>query len=496
MKYDFRPVGVAAFLLAALAAAIFMILEDARSVYVAGAAQISTASAASTVSQLISGTANEETEAGEDDIQKDPEDAVYEFLIEDEYTDIVWDGFFELYPQYADVEGQGLRKDYEMMFLPYYSQTLSAEELEEHGIGKADEGSGGIQDREAVFGGWEIAFFDEAQEAYVSMGVYACARIINEETDGAMVDNQYRWFAFNEPESSTFYPSFSKHELSASVINGDTLRIHIKVDVTDSSGGTYLFVTYQLHTEDQRINNGLFLQPFYNQNNDDPNEPRVGTVTYNKYTNIGSSSPGRSLEIDAYWDISGEDLEKFMEDLNGNTLYWACGSSGYGSNSIHTGSISVSNLANAAAQASCSHASKKYTQISGDTSKHKVSCASCGTDLGTSVHQKDGNGRCSLCGYVFTVSGKLIYVLNGRTESESYTADPGSRLKPKSFTGYRQPGEVAVPSNGGDIRITYEPVSYSLRLGTQTHTLRYDDRFMLPEIEKKGHIHEGYHFVS
>ena len=87
-------------------------------------------------------------------------------------------------------------------------------------------------------------------------------------------------------------------------------------------------------------------------------------------------------------------------------------------------------------------------------------------------------------------------MLNGRTESESYTADPGSRLKPKSFTGYRQAGEVAVPSNGGDIRITYEPVSYSLRLGTQTHTLRYDDRFMLPEIGKRGHTHEGYHFVS
>ena len=493
MKYDFRPVGVAAFLFAALAAAIFMILEDARSVYIAGAAQISTASAVSTASQLINGISEGEAEAGQDTPRDDPEEAVYEFLSEDGYTKKLWDEFFDIYPQYADEDGSGLREDYEMMFLPYFSRTLSAEELEEQGLGDT---YGEMSDTEAVFGGWEIAAFDEAQEAYVSMGVYACARIINGETEGVMGDTQYRWFAFNEPESSTFYPSFSKHELSASVINGDTLRIHIKVDVTDSSGGTYLFVTYQLHTEDQRINNGLFLQPFYNQNNDDPNEPRVGTVTYNKYINIGSSSPGRSLEIDAYWDISGEDLEKFMEDLNGNTLYWACGSSGYGSNSIHTGSISVSNLANAAAQASCSHASKKYTQISGDTSKHKVSCASCGTDLGTSVHQKDGNGRCSLCGYVFTVSGKLIYVLNGRTESESYTADPGSRLKPKSFTGYRQPGEVAVPSNGGDIRITYEPVSYSLRLGTQTHTLRYDDKFMLPEIGKKGHTHEGYHFVS
>lgn len=493
MKYDFRPVCVAAFLFAALAAAIFMILEDARSVYVAGAAQISTASAVSTASQLINGISEGEAETGQDTPRDDPEEAVYEFLSEDGYTKKLWDEFFDIYPQYADEDGSVLREDYEMMFLPYFSRTLSAEELEEQGLGDT---YGEMSDTEAVFGGWEIAAFDEAQEAYVSMGVYACARIIKTGADEASEALQYRWFAFNEPESSTFYPSFSKHELSASVINGDTLRIHIKVDVTDSSGGTYLFVTYQLHTEDQRINNGLFLQPFYNQNNDDPNEPRVGTVTYNKYINIGSSSPGRSLEIDAYWDISGEDLEKFMEDLNGNTLYWACGSSGYGSNSIHTGSISVSNLANAAAQASCSHASKKYTQISGDTSKHKVSCASCGTDLGTSAHQKDGNGRCSLCGYVFTVSGKLIYVLNGRTESESYTANPGSRLKPKSFTGYRQPGEVAVPSNGGDIRITYEPVSYSLRLGTQTHTLRYDDKFMLPEIGKKGHTHEGYHFVS
>lgn len=493
MKYDFRPVGVAAFLFAAMAAAIFMIMEDARSVYVAGAAQISTASAVSTASQLINGISEGEAEAGQDTPRDDPEEAVYEFLSEDGYTKKLWDEFFDIYPQYADEDGSGLREDYEMMFLPYFSRTLSAEELEEQGLGDT---YGEMSDTEAVFGGWEIAAFDEAQEAYVSMGVYACARIIKTGADEASEALQYRWFAFNEPESSTFYPSFRKHELSASVINGDTLRIHIKVDVTDSSGGTYLFVTYQLHTEDQRINNGLFLQPFYNQNNDDPNEPRVGTVTYNKYINIGSSSPGRSLEIDAYWDISGEDLEKFMEDLNGNTLYWACGSSGYGSNSIHTGSISVSNLANAAAQASCSHASKKYTQISGDTSKHKVSCASCGADLGTSAHQKDGNGRCSLCGYVFTVSGKLIYVLNGRTESESYTADPGSRLKPKSFTGYRQPGEVAVPSNGGDIRITYEPVSYSLRLGTQTHTLRYDDKFMLPEIGKKGHTHEGYHFVS
>ena len=135
MKYDFRPVGVAAFLFAALAAAIFMILEDARSVYIAGAAQISTASAVSTASQLINGISEGEAEAGQDTPRDDPEEAVYEFLSEDGYTKKLWDEFFDIYPQYADEDGSGLREDYEMMFLPYFPGPYQLRSLRSRALG-------------------------------------------------------------------------------------------------------------------------------------------------------------------------------------------------------------------------------------------------------------------------------------------------------------------------------------------------------------------------
>ena len=66
----------------------------------------------------------------------------------------------------------------------------------------------------------------------------------------------------------------------------------------------------------------------------------------------------------------------------------------------------------------------------------------------------------------------------------------------KAFIGYKTPSAVTVPADGGDIRISYTPISYILKLGEQTKSLKYDEEYKLPSINKKGHTHEGFYFAS
>ena len=401
----------------------------------------------------------------------------YESLPEEGYDDETWEELYTLYPYLSEVSSLGRYEGIERMYLPYYSTTVS-------------------YGHDNVFGAWEFAYFDEESEAFVSLGVYSYVRELYE--DGRPKEGEageYRWRRFSEPEAGLYFPDFYTHMITASLINGNTLRLHIKVDCTDNMGGTWLFVTYELHTRDARNLAGVFTYPYYSVDDATAEQPRLGTMTYNSYENHGSSSSGeRYLKMDVYWDLSGEDLIEFMEDLENDKLYWACGAHGSGSNSIYGASITVDNIGTYAKQASCSHDNKSYTKIANDTSKHKISCADCGADLGTEAHAKSG-GTCTKCGYVFTVSGRLIYVLNGRTETENYTKNPNTTFTPKTFTGYKTPAAVTVPSGGGDIRINYEPISYELDLSGRLQKLKYDEEFRLPVIERKGYTHEGYYYV-
>ena len=399
----------------------------------------------------------------------------YEGLTEEGYTEDIWKTFFELYPVYSNEEGTGLAEGFEMLFMPYYSLTLSQYE------------------HENVFGAWEIASFDEETGGYKRYGIYACVRELDELSKP--VDEVYCWKAFEELDISPYYADFNLHTMTASVINGNTLRLHLKVDVTDSSGGSFGHVTYQLHVNNNYNSHGAFSTPYYYQNDENRAQPSRGQMTYNSFSSVGSSSPyGRRLKIDAYWDLSGDDLAKFAEGVSGrNNLYWAAGFLRSGEYSLSRGSLSVSNLQTCIKQASCSHSSKKYAQISGDSEKHSVSCASCGMAMGTQAHSRGSSGgSCSLCGYSFAVTGQLIYILNGRTEKESYTETPGASYIPKSFPGYKPPEEVIIPVQGGDIEINYEPISYTLSIGDRLYELLYDEELYLPREDIPGYIHEGY----
>ena len=399
----------------------------------------------------------------------------YEGLSEEGYTEEIWKGFFRLYPGLSNEEGTWLREGFDMMFMPYYSLTVAE------------------YTHENIFGAWEIVSFDEETEEYNRLGIYACVRELDES--GSPVTEQYGWQAFSEPEISTYYADFNVHSMTASVINNNTLRLHLKVDVTDNSGGSFGYVFYQLNTNNNYNSFGGFSTPTYSQTSQERSQPSRGTMTYNSFSSIGSSSPyGRSLKIDAYWDISGEDLEKFASGVNGrNNLYWAAGFMKSGEYSLNKGSLSVSNLQTCIKQASCTHSSKKYTQISGDAQNHSMSCATCGMALGKQAHNKDSStGKCSLCGYSFAVSGQFIYILNGRTEREAYTKTPGSSHTPKSFAGYKPPEAVIIPAAGGDIEIQYEPISYIIDIDGSQHELLYDEEIYLPRSDIPGYIHEGY----
>lgn len=402
----------------------------------------------------------------------------YEVLTEDQYTEEIWMEFYRLCPGLSNTEGTGLRELVEAMFLPYYSLTT--------GYAYED-----------VLGAWEFAMPDEESGGYKSLGIYAYGREL--EPDGSPREGEageYAWHEFKAPEISLYYPDWVYHRINASMINGNTLRLHIEVSVYDSMQGGNLAVTYQLCPIDQRFSSSaLFINPVYSIRSTKESQPDVGTMTYNYFKSRSSDTDDRYLEIDAYWDISGEDLQEFLGDLEGDHLHWTCGSHGSGYSSLYGGTISIANLRAYASQAACTHANKKYTKINNDTTVHSLSCTDCGADLGTEPHNKSG-GTCTKCGYKFTVSGKLIYVLNGRTESEGYTKDPGSSFVPKAFTGYKTPSAVTVPADGGDIRISYTPISYILKLGEQTKSLKYDEEYKLPSINKKGHTHEGFYFAS
>lgn len=289
------------------------------------------------------------------------------------------------------------------------------------------------------------------------------------------------------------YADFYRQNLSASVVNGSTLRIYMDVDVEDDSGGDKGRCLYQLGP-DSTINTytGQLKYPWVEM------QAQVkalrGEIVTESFQSVQtSSSEGRRLTFKGYWDISGSDLQQLQQKVQGNTLYWAAGFYKKGdAYSLSQGTVECQNLADALRQAACTHQNRRFEQIAGDPSVHNVFCADCNLLLGSEAHE-GGSGLCSLCGYRFYVSGTCVYVLNGREEREAYQELPGIQMNPKAFPGYRAPDSLSVPENGGELRFIYEPIQYSIEIenGDQ-YTLRYDDSLFLPCSEKKGYRQEYY----
>ena len=401
--------------------------------------------------------------------------AGYESLPEDEYSEEIWREFFRLNPLYDDGTGAGLREGLEKMYLPYFSLTLPEYNYDN------------------VFGGWEIAYFDEDTETFQSLGVYAYVKELYEgETE--QTEEKYGWIAFNENVQSVYHPSFLYHDIEASVVDGDTLRLHISFDGADSMKGTFAYFTYQLHSWENRGTTGRLLDPYYEQSSSDRDLPKIGEMTFNVFENVGSSEPyNRTLVLDAYWDLSGSDLEEFCTYLENETLYWAAGSYIEGElSSLNTGKKKIAGLGLAIRQASCPHEDRTCTRIEGNRNGHEALCNDCGLFMDLDPHDPDETGICKWCGYDLSVTGRLNMVLNGRIETENYRSLPGTRIQPKSFKGYLPPSPVLVPEDGGDININYIPISYELIYGDESRMMEYDESFSLPKLSIPGYEHEGY----
>lgn len=293
-----------------------------------------------------------------------------------------------------------------------------------------------------------------------------------------------------------YYANFINQTLSASVVEGNTLRISMDVDVWDDSYGDSGRCLYQLAPE-LKINtySGALQTPWVEMQK--TYRASRGQLTAESFRSTSSSmgDGARRLQFQGYWDLRGEDLKLFAEQVQGDTLYWAAGLKEEASYSLSHGSVRCDNLANAIRTANCAHASERFEAMEGDKTQHKRYCADCGAFLGQEAHNFI-NGLCEKCGYTAYVTGNFVYELNGRTETESYAASPGSRHIPKAFRGYQTPASKEIPEEGGEIRFVYTPIQYQIDTGdAEPMTLRYDDSIRLPVQEKKGHT-QVFYFVK
>ncbi|MDO4439350.1 MAG: hypothetical protein Q4B86_07945 [Eubacteriales bacterium] len=391
----------------------------------------------------------------------------YNMISEDEYTEDIWNSFYNAFPEIADEEKKGLKAGYNKEFLSYYSMTM--EDYEEGNI----------------FGGWEITEPNEADDSIVNHGVYAYGTVGN--------DTNRRWHRLTGVDAKPFYGYFYKHNLSAEVIGANAVRIHIDMDMSDNAGGESGKCTYQL-SPDPKINSySHSLQNPWIQIKDKVSAYR-GTVTTLSFSSVGSSSPDkRRLQFKGYWDLSGDELKRFKELCTDNNINWAAGFKEEGSYSMNVGKQGCTNLASSINMALCSHTQKRAEQIAGDEVNHNLICTQCKRNLGKEKHgAKNELSRCPSCSYQFNVSGNVICQYNGYTKNIEYSMKPGAFFTPPETKGYLTPGKIAIPERGGDIKLTYEPIRYRIRIGDKTTELKYDETHVLERINRKGMIHEAY----
>ena len=391
----------------------------------------------------------------------------YNMISEEEYNKEIWDSFYSLFPDIANEEKTELKEGLNKEFLPYYSMTMNDYE----------EGN--------IFGGWEITEADEENDSIISHGVYAYGSIDDKE--------DLRWHRLTETDASPFYGSFYKHNLSAEVVGTNTVRIHIDVDMTDSCGGKSGKCNYQLSPDGEANGYSNALKNPWLAMKDNVSAYK-GSVTTHSFSSTSSSSPNeRRLKFTGYWDISGNDLVKFRELCPGNQIHWGAGFKEEGHYSMSRGTQECKNLVSSIDKALCSHAQKRYEQVSGDEINHNIICTKCGRNLGKEKHgQKNEFSRCPTCSYQFNVSGNVVCQYNGYTKNIEYSLKPGMYFEPPKTTGYITPQKVLIPEKGGDINIVYEPIRYRIILDDKVAELKYDETYILDRINKKGMIHEAY----
>jgi len=227
---------------------------------------------------------------------------------------------------------------------------------------------------------------------------------------------------------------------------------------------------------------------------------KTATVNYGKlniesYTSERSSSGDgdRYLEFKGSWEIGGQDLVRLREACGSSfTLYRNFGSYNLEADepysSMNVSSVSAGNMENVWKVLNCTH---QYVYECSSDDLHIKKCGKCGHIAEEAAHTVV-NGKCSLCGKVFTVTGRLVFQLNGRTERRNYELMPGSSAAPESFTGYISPASQTVPASGGDIVFRYTPVSYTVRTAAETIRADYDEAFSIPEIGRKGYRFKYY----
>ena len=211
-----------------------------------------------------------------------------------------------------------------------------------------------------------------------------------------------------------------------------------------------------------------------------------GTLNLSRYNrSMGTSEAERFLTLAGTLAVNENRLSSFNADGELN-LY--AGGWGEGWQSYGNFKIVPEGWETAYRQATCSHPSRTCTYLS--DSQHEVKCAACGYSFGKEAHSISA-GKCSGCGHTFTVSGTISYTINGRTYSENYTVLPGSQYKPKDFTGYITP-TVTIPASGGNVKVTYTPITYYIFTEGKSYTLKYDETVLIAGSPRKGYTQELY----
>ena len=220
----------------------------------------------------------------------------------------------------------------------------------------------------------------------------------------------------------------------------------------------------------------------------------LGTVSIDETDIRRSRYRPRHLKIT--WTLSGaEEVAQFAEELAGETIYLNLGGEyvllDYESTDLcfNCGPIEVPGLAEAVRIASCPHTGRTYTPL--DAEEHLIVCGGCGYDFGKEAHIMH-EGSCERCGYSETLTGTIIYELNGRTIEDEYDAPEGTELSLREIPGYFVPSGVTVPAGGGDITVACDPISYQIITESEEYGLLYDESLFLEGAPKKGYRFTGY----
>ncbi len=210
----------------------------------------------------------------------------------------------------------------------------------------------------------------------------------------------------------------------------------------------------------------------------------AGEITFTEYERVGGLAGERYLKMKGTIKVDPD----YYSNLQGGRFRYNAGGWGDEWTAYDASDMTVSGFDTALKQATCTHSAFTYT--SSGTSEHKAVCSGCGYSKQES-HTLSG-GKCTKCSYISTIKLTIKYVLTNKTETETVTLNPGASYQPKSFTGYRTPSGITVPSSDQTIEITLTPIKYTVTDGEKSYSVDYDKTLQLPEIAQKGYTHKSY----